>query len=175
MKRIFAYRRQQVKQQTTLCWRRGYAETCFKGGPRTKLWTPPYILHSAGYCVSAKKCFLYPGSFINFGFLEAGSTVPLSQTGLGLVNPTGLKFVKPLRSYSVPGSGKRPEKSAMPLALPLRYSSVQSNAVTNSISYRWTRALRVPTLPMLSCVLWPEDMRNFVPHSTHGGVWEPKQ
>ena len=62
----------------------------------------------------------------------------------------------------------------MPLALPLRYSSVQSNAVTNS-SYRWTRALRVPTLPVLSCVLWPEDMRNFVFHSTLKGVWEPKQ
>ena len=62
----------------------------------------------------------------------------------------------------------------MPFALPLRYSSVQSNAVTNS-SYRWTRALRVPTLPMLSCVLWPEDMWNFVLHSTLGGVWEPKQ
>ena len=57
----------------------------------------------------------------------------------------------------------------MPLALPLWYSSVQSNAVTNS-SYRWTRALRVPTLLMLSCVLWSEDMRNFVPHSTVGGV-----
>ena len=62
----------------------------------------------------------------------------------------------------------------MPLALPLRYSSVQSNAVTNS-SYRWTRALRVPTLPMLSYVLWPEDMRNFVSLSILGGVWEPKQ
>ena len=62
----------------------------------------------------------------------------------------------------------------MPLALRLRYSGVQSNAVTNS-SYRWTRALRVPILPMLSCVLWPEDMQNFVPHSTLGGVWEPKQ
>ena len=62
----------------------------------------------------------------------------------------------------------------MPLALPLWYSSVQSNAVTNS-SYRWTRALRVPTLLMLSCVLWSEDMRNFVPHNTLGGVWEPKQ
>ena len=62
----------------------------------------------------------------------------------------------------------------MPLALPLRYSSVQSNAVTN-LSYRWTRALRVPTLPMLSCVLWPEDMRKFVPHSTLGGFWELKQ
>ena len=62
----------------------------------------------------------------------------------------------------------------MPLALPLRYSSVQLNAVTNS-SYCWTRALRVPILPMLSCVSWPEDMRNFVPHSTLGGVWEPKQ
>ena len=61
----------------------------------------------------------------------------------------------------------------MPLVLPLRYSSVQSNAVTNS-SYHWTRALRVPTLPMLSCVLWPEDMRNFVPHSTLGGVASPR-
>ena len=62
----------------------------------------------------------------------------------------------------------------MPLALPFRCSSVQSNAVTKS-SYRWTRALRVPNLPMLSCVLWPVDMRNFAPHSTPGGVWEPKQ
>ena len=86
----------------------------------------------------------------------------------------GLKFVKPLRSYSAAGSGERPEKTAMQLALTLRYSSVQSNAVANS-SYRWTRALRVPTLPMLSCVLWPEDIRNFVPYSTLGGVWQPKQ
>ena len=62
----------------------------------------------------------------------------------------------------------------MPLALSLRYSRVQLNAVTNS-SYRWTRALRVAPLPMLSCVLWPEDMRNFVPHGTLGGIWEPKQ
>ena len=62
----------------------------------------------------------------------------------------------------------------MPLALPWRYSSVQSNEVTNS-SYRWTRAFNVRTLPMLSCVVWPEDMRNFVPHSTVGGVWERKQ
>ena len=38
------------------------------------------------------------------------------------------------------------EISAMPLALPLRYSSVQSNAVTTSC-YRWTRVLRVPFLP----------------------------
>ena len=60
----------------------------------------------------------------------------------------------------------------MPLALPLRYSSVQSDAVTNS-SYRWTRALRVPTSPMLSCVLLPEDMQNFVPRSTFGGVRSP--
>ena len=58
----------------------------------------------------------------------------------------------------------------MPLALPLRCSSVQLNAVTKS-SYRWTRALRAPTLPVLSCVLWPEDMRNFVIHTTFGGVW----
>ena len=62
----------------------------------------------------------------------------------------------------------------MPLSLPLRCVRVQLNAVTNS-SYRWTRALRVPTLPVLSCVLWPEDVRNFVLHSTLGGVWEPKQ
>ena len=66
------------------------------------------------------------------------------------------------------------EKSAMPSALPLRYSSVQSNVVANS-SYRWIRALRVPTLPMLSYVLWTKDMRNFVPLSILGGVWEPKQ
>ena len=51
---------------------------------------------------------------------------------------------------------------------------MQSNEVTNSI-YRWTRALRVPTLPVLSCVLWPEDMRNVFSYSTLGGVWEPKQ
>ena len=62
----------------------------------------------------------------------------------------------------------------MPLPLPLRYMRVQLNAVTNS-SHRWTRALRVPTLPVVSCVLWPEDVRNFVLHSILGGVWEPKQ
>ena len=61
----------------------------------------------------------------------------------------------------------------MPLTLPLRYSSVQSNAVTNS-SCRWTRVLRVPTLPMLSCVLWPEDMRNFVQQYPRRR-WELKQ
>ena len=66
-----------------------------------------------------------------------------------------------------------PEKLVMPLALLLRYSSVQS-AVTNS-SYHLTRALRVPTLPMLSSVLWPKNMRNVVPHSTLGGIWNPKQ
>ena len=38
--------------------------------------------------------------------------------------PTGLKLVKPLRSYSVVSSGKRVRKSALQLALPLRYSSV---------------------------------------------------
>ena len=32
------------------------------------------------------------------------------QRGWGLVNPTGLKFVKPLRSYSIAGSGKRAGK-----------------------------------------------------------------
>ena len=58
--------------------------------------------------------------------------------------------------------------------LPLRYSSVQSNAVANS-SYRCTRALWVPALPMPSRALWPEDVRNFVPQSTVGGVWESKQ
>ena len=63
-----------------------------------------------------------------------------------------------------------PEKSAMPLMLPLRNSSVRSNAVTNS-SYHWTRELRVPTLSMLACVLWPEDMRNV----SLGGVWGRKQ
>ena len=62
----------------------------------------------------------------------------------------------------------------MPLALPLQYLSVQSNAVTNS-SYAGTRTLSVPTLATLSCTLWPDDMRNFVPQSTLGGVWEPKQ
>ena len=36
--------------------------------------------------------------------------MPLSPTGLGVVNLTGLKFVKPLWSYSVPGSGKRVRK-----------------------------------------------------------------
>ena len=53
------------------------------------------------------------------------------------------------------------KKSASPLALPLRYS--------NS-SYHWTRALRVPTLPMLACVMCPENMRKIVPHNTLGGV-----
>ena len=33
--------------------------------------------------------------------------IPLSPTGLGLVNPTGLKFLESLRSYSVAGSGKQ--------------------------------------------------------------------
>ena len=55
----------------------------------------------------------------------------------------------------------------------LWYSSVQTNAITNS-SYRWTPALGVPTLPMLSFVLWPEDMRNFIPCSTLGGLCEVK-
>ena len=66
------------------------------------------------------------------------------------------------------------EKSSIPLSLPLRYSSVRSNEVTNS-SYRWTRALRVLILPMLSRVWWPEDMRMFVSYNTLGGVWEPKK
>ena len=83
---------------------------------------------------------------------------------------TGVRLVEPLRLCFVAGPGKRDRKQA----LPLPYSNVQSNAVTNS-SYRWTRALRVPPLPVLSCVLWPEDMRNVVPHSTLGGVLEPNQ
>ena len=33
------------------------------------------ILHLAGYCVSAKNCFLHAESFLNFVFLKAGSTV----------------------------------------------------------------------------------------------------
>ena len=32
-----------------------------------------------------------------------------------------------------------------------------------------------PILPMLSCVLWPEDIRTFVLHSALGSVWESKQ
>ena len=35
------------------------------------------ILHFAGYCVSAKNCFLHPGSFLNLGFLKEGSTVSI--------------------------------------------------------------------------------------------------
>ena len=93
---------------------------------------------------------------------------------LRLVNPTASTFVKPLRLYSVAFSGKRTRKTAMQLVLPLWDSSARTNAVTSS-SYRWTRALRVPSLPMLVCVWWPEDLRNFVPHSTLGGVWAPKQ
>ena len=100
--------------------------------------------------------------------------IPLSPTGLGLVHPAGLKLVALLRSCSVAGSGEGGRKLAWPLALPLRYSSVQSNAVKHSKSCRGTRTLWVPPLPMLSRVLYPEDMRNFVPQqSTLGGIWEP--
>ena len=35
------------------------------------------ILHFTGYCVSAKNCFLHPGSFLNIFFLKAGSTVSI--------------------------------------------------------------------------------------------------
>jgi len=75
----------------------------------------------------------------------------------------GVRLQAPLRSCSVAGSGKRDRKSAFPLALPLRYLSMKSNAVRNS-SHRWTRGLWSPTLPMLSSALWSEKMRNFVPH-----------
>ena len=50
----------------------------------------------------------------------------------------------------------------MPLGLPLGYSSVQSNALMN-FSYRWTRELRVPTLPLLTCVLRPDDSGTLFP------------
>ena len=61
---------------------------------------------------------------------------------------TGVRLLDPLRSHSVASSGKRDRKSAFPLALPLRYSRVSSNAVRNS-SHRWTRALWSPTLQMV--------------------------
>ena len=32
-----------------------------------------------------------------------------------------------------------------------------------------------PRFTTLSCALWSEDIRNFIPQSTLGGVWEPKQ
>ena len=100
--------------------------------------------------------------------------IPLPSTGLALVNLTGLTFVKPLWSYSVPGSGKRARKIGDAVGAAFGVLECAINRGDNS-SYRWTPALRVPTLPVLFCVLWPEDMRNFVLHSTLGGVWEPKQ
>ena len=66
------------------------------------------------------------------------------------------------------GSGKRDRTSALPFALPLRHSTVWSNAVRNS-GHRWTRALRFPTLIVLSNALWSENMRNF-PKCRLGGV-----
>ena len=98
--------------------------------------------------------------------------MPLSPTGLGLVNPTGLKFVKPPRSYSVAGSGKRARKigEAAGAAFAVLKCAIKHG---DKLKLPRTRALRVPTSPMLSCALWPEDMRNFVPQSTLGGVWGP--
>ena len=64
----------------------------------------------------------------------------------------------------------------MPLALPLRYQVLEC-AIEHGdeLKLPLDSCIEGPTLPMLSCVLWPEDMRNFVPHSTLGGVWGPKQ
>ena len=92
-----------------------------------------------------------------------GTSLPKPTPGIGEENvcgpqalmrympppSTGVRLVDPLQSCSVAVSGKRERKSASPLTLPLRYSSVQSNAVRNS-SHLWTRALWSPTLHMLS-------------------------
>ncbi len=71
----------------------------------------------------------------------------------------GLRLVDPSRSCSVAGAGTPARKSALPLALPLRYSSVFLNWMGN-FSYRWTQALSVHALPMFSNALWLENLLN---------------
>ena len=83
---------------------------------------------------------------------------------------TGVRLLDQLRSCSVAGSGKNKRKSAVSLALPLRYSRVQSNAARKS-SCRWTRALSSRTLPILSRALWPDNLRNVVPHKYARSRW----
>ena len=75
------------------------------------------------------------------------------QAGMRKISSsTGVRLLDPMLSWSVAGSGKRDRKSSFPLALPLRHSRMQSNAMRNS-SHRWTRALWSPTLSMLSSAM----------------------
>ena len=61
------------------------------------------------------------------------------------------------------GNGSRDRKSALPLALPLRYSRVLWYAVRN-LSYLWTRGLCSATLARLWRALWSQKMQKVVPH-----------
>ena len=60
-----------------------------------------------------------------------------------------------MRSASVAGRGRRERKSAIPLADPLRYSSVYVFEERNP-SQRWTRPLCSPTMAMFSSASWSE-------------------
>ena len=80
----------------------------------------------------------------------------------------------PLRSYSEAGSGKRAKKisDAVGAAFAVLECAIGRG---DKLKLLLDLCIEGPHLPMLSCVLWPENIRNFVPHSTLGGVWETKQ
>ena len=100
--------------------------------------------------------------------------MPLSPTVLGLVNPTGLKFVKPLRSYSVSGSGNRTSKigDAVGAAFAVLECAIERG---DELELPLNSCIEGPHFANALLCLVAGGYAELCPHSTLGGVWKPKQ
>ena len=100
--------------------------------------------------------------------------IPLSPTGLGLDNPTRLKFVKPLRLYSVAGSGKRARKvgDVVGAAFAELECAIERG---DELKLPLDSCIEGPHFANVRLCLVAGGYAELVPHSTLGGVWEPKQ
>ena len=97
-----------------------------------------------------------------------------SPTWLGLVNPTGLKLVKLLWSYSVAGSGKRARKigDAIGAAFAVLECAIERG---DELKLPLDSGMKGPHFVNALLCLVAGGYAELVSHSTLGGVWEPKQ